>query len=144
LGLQRRLGGWRCLVGEDAGKVGTVGVNQDDFQQCRNQTHANALASHNRDVEDQDVDDDRAENAEPERQRATNEYEDASEELEEADMVHPAAGPHDAHELSWERTGGWRWHRHERMKCIGAKDNEHEAKQDAADESNDLHDGGNS
>jgi hypothetical protein len=133
------LGGGLGVVGEDTGEVGAIGVDEDDFEQCGKEAHADAMSAHEKHVEDQNVDEDGAEDDEAEWCSATNEDQQASEDLEEADVMHPAAGDHDRHELRSRRAGrGW-WRGKEGMKDVGTHDDEQEPKQDATNEGDDFH-----
>lgn len=138
------LGGGLGFVGEDSGEVGAVGVDEEDFEQGDEEAHADAMASHEEGVEDEDVDEDGAEDDEAEGSGASDEDEQASEELEEADVVHPAAGAHDAEELGGRRAGGGHLHGHEGMHEVRTEDDEYEAEQNATDEGEDLHGGNDS
>jgi hypothetical protein len=136
-----QLDGGLGFVGEDAGEVGAVGIDEDDFEQGGEEAHADAVAAHKKRVEDQDVDEYGAEDAEAERCGASYQDEEAAEDLEEADVMHPACGHHDGVELCDGGTGRGCRHRQEGMEDIGAEDDEHEAEQDATDEGDDLHGG---
>jgi len=90
-------------------------------------------------VEGKDVHEDGAKNDEAERCGASDEDEQAAEELKEADDVHPAGGSHDGHELCGGGAGRRRRRGHEGMQDVGTEDDEHEAEQDAADDGDDFH-----
>ena len=135
------LEGGRGFVGEDAGEVGAVAVDQNDFEHSGEEAWSDAGAACQGDVEDQDVDEDGAEDAEAQGGGASDEDEQAAEDLEEGDVVHPARGDHDTHEV-FDGGAGWRRRRgHEGMQAVGAEDDEHEAEQDAADQVEIFHGG---
>ncbi len=72
---------------------------------------------------------------------ASDEDEQAAQELKEADVMHPAGGDHDADELGDGRAG-WRWWRRDKgMEDVGAENYEHEAQEDTADEVEVFHGG---
>ena len=131
----------RGFVGEDASEVRAVGVDQDDLKRGCDEAWADSVTSHDDEVEDEDVDDDRAKDAEAERRGASNENEQTAEELKDAYVMHPASGAHDRHELLGGRTGRRRRGWHEGMDDVGAEDYKHEAEQDAADEIEPFHGG---
>ena len=133
--------GGRGFVGKDAGEVGAVAVDQDDFEHGGKEAWADSLTSHDDGVEDEDVNDDGAKDAEAQRKGASDEHEQTAKDLEEANVMHPASGEHDAHELGGGRAGGGWLHRHEGMEDVGAEDDEHEAQQDAADQVEIFHGG---
>jgi hypothetical protein len=92
-------------------------------------------------VEAEDVHDDGAEDDEAEGDGTSDEHEQTTEKLKEADVMHPASGEHDGHELFGRRAGG-RWlHRQEGMEKVGAEDDEHQAEEDAAEEVEIFHGG---
>jgi len=117
--------GGRGFVGKDAGEVGAVAVDQDDLKDSGKEAGADAGAACQGDVEDQDVDEDGAEDAEAQGGGASDEDEQAAEDLEEGDVVHPARGDHDTHEVCDGGAGGRGLHGHEGMQAVGAEDNKH-------------------
>jgi hypothetical protein len=136
-----RLEGGGGFVGEDAGEVGAIGVDQDELKQGCDQTWADAVTAQDEGVEGKDVDDDGAEDDEAEGCGASDEDEQATEDLTETNDMHPSGGAHDSHELGGWRAGGRRLHGHEGMEDVGAEDDKHQAEQDAADEVEVFHEG---
>ena len=129
------------MVGEDPGEVGAIAVDEDELKQRCDQAWADAVTTQDEGVEGEDVDDDGAEDDEAEGCGTSAEDERAAKDLTEANDSHPSGGTHDTHELGGWRARGRRLHGHEGMEYVRAKDDEHEAQKDAADEVEVFHGG---
>ena len=123
---------------DEAGEIGAVTPEEEERKGGDNQRDGQAGAV-NEDVEAEDVDDDRPEQGEAERDEAADQEQQSPGDLEGAHNVHVAG----IHQRAGERGGLALWARRGRRdeveKDVQAEDNKGEPEEDADDDGGDFH-----
>ena len=125
------------VVAEDSFEGWPVGPDEEEFEESADDARSDSYASGQGHVEQQNVDQDRAQDDECDGDVAADEQQGSGDGIEDSVEGYPTMREHDVGEDA--RVAGYRRIGHEVEEVVEPKDEEDESKQNAGDQDGDFH-----